>query len=154
MRNGFLVVGVVCFSSSFLAYFVSLFVPQEELSICLLAEMSFLTTAMSAWGIWWHLPKGLHLAHDILQVPTPSFQILKGTSNEIKTRILKRSLAKCGESEQKYLIVSLIVIDGDTQNIGRNEERKGFKFVHRQEDGRTGSACREYRVCWEVRWKY
>ena len=100
------------------------------------------------------MPKGLHLAHDILKVPTPSFQILKGTSNEIKTRILKRSLAKCGESEQKYLIVSLIVIDGDTQNIGRNEERKGFKFVHGQGDGRTGSACREYRVSWEVRRKY
>ena len=124
--------------------------PQEDLSICLLAEMSFLTTAMSAW---WHLPKGLHLAHDILKVPPPSFQIVKGTSNEIKTRILKRSLAKCGESEQKYLLVSLIVIDGDTQNIGRNEERKSFKFVHGRGDRGTGSACHEYRVCWAVRQK-
>ena len=43
--------GCLFFQLSFLAYFVSLFVPQEELSICLLAEMSFLTTAMSAWGI-------------------------------------------------------------------------------------------------------
>ena len=30
------------FQLSFLAYFVSLFVPQEELSICLLVEMSHL----------------------------------------------------------------------------------------------------------------
>ena len=43
--------GCLFFQLSFLAYFMSLFVPQEELSICLLAEMSFLTTAMSAWGI-------------------------------------------------------------------------------------------------------
>ena len=63
-----------------------------------------LTTVMPAWRLWLHLPKGLHLAHDILKVTTLSFQIPKGTSNETETRILKCSFTICGESEKKLLL--------------------------------------------------
>lgn len=70
-----------------------------------------LKTVMPAWRLWLLLPKGLHLAHDILKVTTLSFQILEGTSNETATRILKCSFTICGESEKTTSIISLIVID-------------------------------------------
>lgn len=43
--------GCLFIQLSFLADSVTLFVPQEKFSIRVLAEMSFLTTAMTAWGI-------------------------------------------------------------------------------------------------------
>ena len=65
------------FQLPFLAYFVTLFLPEEGLTIWLLAEMT-LTTAMPTWRSWPRLPKGLCFSEDILKVPTLSFQIPKG----------------------------------------------------------------------------
>ena len=98
MRNAFWLLVLFIFQLSLLASSVNLFVEQEELHISFLAEMSHLQQQCLPGMFGPHWPKGLGFAGDILKVPTLSFQLPKATSNEIKTRILKFNLTRCGES--------------------------------------------------------
>ena len=95
-----MVIGVVHFQALSFGFFCEFVCGTGRARIFLLAEMSYLQQQCLPGVFGPHLPKRLGFVDDILKVPTLSFQLPKATSNEIKTRILKFNLTRCGESEK------------------------------------------------------
>ena len=87
------------FQLSLLASSVNLFVDQEELCISLLTEMSHLQQECLYGGSDYVCRKGLVLQMTSWKYLHCPFSYPNGTSNEIKTRILRFSFTVCGESE-------------------------------------------------------